>query len=76
VRADHWEKQNWNEHVKTFVTPFWPHYRPKVLKGDDYLSGKTIDYSHEREWRVPHDFTFGPANVEFIILPTYQPRDG
>ena len=72
VRADHWEKQEWDPHLKTFATPFWPHYRPKHLRNNDYLNGKTIDYSHEREWRVPHDFTFELGQVEFIILPTYK----
>ena len=72
VRADHWDKQDWDEHLKTFVNPFWPAYRPKKLRGNEYLSGKTIDYSHEREWRVPHDFTFSLDVVEFIILPTYN----
>ncbi|MBC6428751.1 MAG: hypothetical protein GDA55_05940 [Cellvibrionales bacterium] len=30
VRPDHWEKQNWDEHVRAFTTPFWPSYRPKA----------------------------------------------
>ena len=72
VRADHWEKQDWDPHLKTFATPFWPDYRPEELKTDEYLNGKTIDYSHEREWRVPHNFKFGLDNVEFVILPTYE----
>lgn len=72
VRADHWEKQQWENHLRTFVTPFWPHYRAQTLKGNEYLGGKTVDFSHEREWRVPHDFTFGPAQIEFVIPPTYK----
>ena len=72
VRADHYKKQQWEGHVQTFVTPFWPHYRPAHLKTDEHLNGKTIDYSHEREWRVPHDFTFSLDQVQFLILPTYE----
>jgi hypothetical protein len=72
VRADHWEKQNWDEHVKTFVTPFWPAYRPKGTKFSSPLSGKTIDYAHEREWRVPHDFLFQLDQVQFVVLPSYE----
>ncbi len=72
VRADHWEKQEWEPHIKTFVTPFWPLYRPGTLRGSERLGGKTVDYSHEREWRVPHDFTFELNQVEFVILPTYK----
>lgn len=72
VRADHWEKQDWADDIKTFVTPFWPAYRPKKLRGESHLDGRTVDYSHEREWRVPHDFTFNLNQVEFVILPTYK----
>lgn len=72
VRADHWQKQNWDSHVKSLATPFWPAYRPDSLKGDEHLHGRTVDYSHEREWRVPHDFTFDRARVPFVILDTYD----
>jgi hypothetical protein len=72
VRADHFQKQDWADHVMTFVTPFWPAYRPKDLKGAGHLSGKTVDYSHEREWRVPHDFTFDYTDVEFVVLRGYE----
>ena len=71
VRADHFEKQTWDDHLLTFVTPFWPQYRPKSLK-TKALGGKTIDYAHEREWRIPHDFSFDLSQVEFVILNTYE----
>jgi len=72
VRADHWSKQQWDNHVKTFVTPFWPEYRPQTEEFRKPLSGKTIDYSHEREWRVPHDFRFEHQQVQFVVLPDYE----
>lgn len=72
VRPDHFLKQQWVDHLKTFTTPFWPEYRPAQFKTKVYLGGKTIDYSFEREWRVPHDFTFEPAKLEFVILNTYE----
>lgn len=72
VRVDHYEKQSWAEHVKVFVTPFWPVYRPKKLRTTDKLHGKTVDYSHEREWRVPHDLTFNHDDIEFIVLKSYE----
>lgn len=72
VRADHWRKQDWDDHVKAFVTPFWPGYRSASFKTPEYLDGKTCDYSHEREWRIPHDFTFEYENVEVIILKSYE----
>jgi hypothetical protein len=68
VRADHWKKQQWTSHVKTFATPFWPEYRARTLRGAEFLGGKTVDFSHEREWRVPHDFKFELAQVEFVIV--------
>lgn len=72
VRADHFKKQTWTDHVYAFVTPFWPSYRMDSLKSSDYLDGKTIDFAHEREWRVPHDFRFTLEQVEFVILDTYE----
>ena len=72
VRADHWEKQDWDPHLRTFVSPFWPSYRPRPLRSRKYLSGSTVDYSHEREWRIPHDFTFSHDRVEFVVVNTYK----
>lgn len=72
VRADHYQKQQWEDDVHTFVTPFWPSYRPSKLRKLDVLAGKTVDYSHEREWRVPHNFEFKPEHVEFVIVNTYE----
>ena len=72
VRHDHWEKQQWDDHVKAFVTPFWPSYRPNTEHYQTPLGGKTVDYSHEREWRVPHDFSFERKRIEFVVLPDYE----
>lgn len=72
VRPDHFKKQQWDPDVMTFTTPFWPAYRGSKLKSDEHLGGKTIDFSFEREWRVPHDFMFEPSKVEFVILNTYE----
>src|SRR2546426_5045217 len=72
VRADHFQKQQWSDHVMAFATPFWPDYRSKALHGTEHLGGKTVDYSHEREWRVPHDFYFEHTHVEFVLLKNYE----
>jgi len=72
VRPDHFDKQQWENDLYTFVTPFAPAYRPGHLKDGKYLNGKTIDYSHEREWRVPHDFKFDHGSIQFVILDTYE----
>lgn len=70
VRKDHWDKQDWEEHIMTFATPFWPEYRSKKLK--DAIKFNTVDYSHEREWRVPHDLPFEYKHIEFIIVNKYE----
>lgn len=58
--------------MKAFATPFAPAYRPVSLRDDAFLGGKTVDFSHEREWRVPHDFTFTLAEVAFVVVDTYE----
>lgn len=73
VRGDHFEEQRgqWEKHLFPFVTRFWPSYRPK--SSDEKVVNRTdCDYSHEREWRVPHDFSFDYKHIEFIILPDYK----
>ena len=69
VRADQYEKQDWHEHLKPFVTPFWPAYTPKKKKSE--VDFPLCDYTQEREWRVPHDFSFEHKNIAFIILKNY-----
>lgn len=70
VRKDHWDKQNWETDLMTFATPFWPGYRPKKL--NNKIKFPTVDYSHEREWRVPHDLLFDYDDIEFIIVSKYE----
>lgn len=70
VRKDHWDKQDWEDHLSTFATPFWPEYRSKKLK--EKYEFKTVDYSHEREWRVPHVLVFNYNHIEFVIVNTYE----
>ncbi len=72
VRADHFKKQQWDSHVLALATPFWPDYRPEALRGAQHLGGKTIDYSHEREWRVPHQFLFEHSDIQFVVLRSYE----
>ena len=76
VRADHFQVQQWENDVYTFVTPFWPGYRPAHLRSNAFLNGRTVDYTHEREWRVPHNFTFDRTRLSFVILDTYEDMAG
>jgi hypothetical protein len=68
VRWDTFNNQKWDKKILPYVTPFWPAYRPKSL-GDHY---QTCDYSHEREWRIPHHFSFEYDQIEFVVLDTYE----
>lgn len=70
VRNDLFGKQQWEGTNYTFVTPYWPSFRP-ASKAEHDKQSHPIDYLHEREWRVPHDFTFKLQQVEFVILPDY-----
>jgi hypothetical protein len=56
-----------------FITPFNPDYAPASYKAKYKLKKAIgIDYSHEREWRVPRDFIFALSDVKFVILPDYK----
>lgn len=75
VRVDHYNEQEanggWSQHVKPFVTLFWPSYRPQSLE-ERIRFGRVCDYSHEREWRVPHDLPFLYSDVKFVILNSFE----
>ncbi len=70
VRADYFQHQQWSEYALTFVTPFWPVYATSKQKKE--CPFKLCDYTHEREWRVPHDLTFGYSDIEFVVLKDYK----
>lgn len=74
VRCDFWETQGWrgDKMKDAFATPFWPAYTPPALKKKYSPFDKTVDYSHEREWRIPHDFWFEYDQIAFVIVNSYQ----
>jgi len=59
--------QQWDSKVKPFMTPFIPPYSTATHKKNSKFP-KSIDYTHEREWRVPHDFTFNINDIQFIVV--------
>ena len=72
IRPDHFERQKksgFDKHLYPFLTPFVPTYSPKKFK--EQFDG-SVDYTHEREWRVPHDFPFEYKDIEFVILSDYK----
>jgi hypothetical protein len=67
-------KHAFDDRLWSFVTPFAPAYAPPVKKK---LSSwqkfpKGLDFSHEREWRVPHSLRFKHSDVAFVILNSYE----
>lgn len=73
MRPDHFKRQKvqkFDKYVLPFITPFAPKYRPKQMENATIM--KTVDYTHEREWRVPHDLLFEYDQIEFIILEKYE----
>jgi hypothetical protein len=65
-------KRGFHPDVWSFATPFVPPYAPAALVNDHWRFKKKVDYSHEREWRVPHDFTFEYSQIEFVVVATYE----
>lgn len=70
VRADYFHHQQWSDYALSFVTPFWPQYASEKQKEECKFG--VCDYTHEREWRVPHDLTFDYDDIEFIVLKDYK----
>lgn len=75
VNPSLYEKEDWNASVYPFVTPFVPIYAADKVKNQKPFYGKTVDYSHEREWRVAKDFSFQYTYLRFVILDKYQDLD-
>ena len=77
IRPDHYFEQlnerKFVRHLWPFVTMFAPPYRPEWMI-ERYKDKGIIDcdYSHEREWRVPHDLSFDYKDIEFVILKSYD----
>ena len=54
------------------MTPFATQYAPRSHL-DRYWNGRTpLDYTHEREWWVPHDFHFELQEVQFVTVRSYE----
>src|SRR6267142_3236156 len=66
------EWKGFDSRLYAFVTPFCPNYASAEYKEKHGAKTGTVDYSHEREWRVPHDFSFKLAQIEFVVVPNYE----
>ncbi len=70
-------KQSFDDHLWSFVTPFAPPYTPKKKRElpfwQKFKKFKTgLDFTHEREWRVPHPLPFKYSKVAFVIVISYE----
>jgi hypothetical protein len=66
------EKLPFDPVLFTFVTPFCPPYATEQYKEKFWKGKKDVDYSHEREWRVPHNLDYALSDVAFVIVDTYE----
>lgn len=59
--------------IWAFVTPFVPVYAPPSYRSS-YWDGKppVLDFTPEREWRVPGNFTFEYTDIEFVVVEKYE----
>ena len=70
IRADVYNRQQWDDAVMPFLTPFWPKYISKEQK--NHVNFKECDYTHEREWRVVGNLSFEYSDISFVVLPDYN----
>ncbi len=66
---NHLEMSKYEKEMWTFVTPFSPEYGSKYTKG---LLKKSVDYSHEREWRTQNSLSFDYSDIAFVILKNIE----
>ncbi len=66
------EKPPFDPNLYSFITPFMPSYAPQKYREDFWRGKDPVDYSHEREWRVPHELVFELDKVAFVIVATYK----
>lgn len=57
--------------VLQFLTPFSPKYDTSYAK----QKYKRVDYTHEREWRLPNSLRFNYTDISFIIIKEHEDYD-
>lgn len=63
------EFNHFRDDLKFLVTPFQPIYTPSRIKR---LHEKPVDYTHEREWRIPTDLNFEYKDVVFVVVKSNE----
>jgi hypothetical protein len=72
-RAQVQQQHGFHDTVWPFITPFVPEYASDEHV-EEYWERPRVDYTPEREWRVPGDLTFEYGDVAFIVVENN--RDG
>jgi hypothetical protein len=79
VRGDEWDAATAQlpDPLRARIVRFWP--GAEWEEGDPLTADQSqqlpdqlanpSEWLHEREWRVPHDVTFGWSDVKFLIVP-------
>lgn len=59
------------DNILQFLTPYSPDY------DTDYAKGKypRVDYTHEREWRLPNSLCFNYTDISFVIIKRHEDYD-
>jgi len=70
IRPALYRTLQWPEDVKKFLTPYVPNFEGNDDMDLPQFNHKPLDYSHEREWRLPHDLTFEYDDISFVVLNT------
>lgn len=68
-------KQFFHPRLGAFITPFNPDYASDAYK-KEYWKDTPIDYTHEREWRVPDNLNFNYIDIDFIIVNNHADTAG
>ena len=66
------QRGGWADEIWPFITPFVPEYSSDEHRREYWGGRVPCDYTHEREWRVPHDFAFDMGDVAFLTVATYE----
>ena len=71
VRPEIYSKQEWDNSIKNYFTPFVPKYASEVTKDEFRSNGfdqDYLDYSHEREWRLLDNLEFDYRDISFLVV--------
>lgn len=71
VRPEIYSKQEWDDSIINYFTPFVPKYALETTKAEIKRNGfghDYLDYSHEREWRLLKNLDFDYADISFLVV--------